>query len=57
MFAICLILLILDCLAFCYLFFKQLETDKDINILYENYSKQLENITKDNIKRKGSVLK
>lgn len=42
MFIFVLLVFILVCLSFCYLFYKILEIDKDIDTLYENYSKELE---------------
>ena len=57
MFLLQLILFIIECVAFCYLFYKILEIKKDIDTLYYNYSKELENITKSNVARKRGVLK
>lgn len=57
MFAILIILFILECGAFCYLFYKILEINKDIDILYENYSNAIVKMTKENIKKRGNVLK
>jgi len=37
-----LFLIILNCGVFCYLFYKILEIEKDLEILYNNYSKELE---------------
>lgn len=51
------ILFIIECFAFCYLFYKILENSKDIEILYNNYSEQIEKITKENIVKRSSVLK
>lgn len=52
-----LILFILECGAFCYLFYKYLEISKDIDILYNNYSKEIEKITKENVVKRRNVLK
>lgn len=57
MFGLLVILFIIECFGFCYLFYKILEITKDIDILYDNYSSFIEKITKDNIKKRGSVLK
>lgn len=57
MFAISIILFIFVCIAFCYLFYKLLEIEKDVEILYDNYSKEIEKITKANLKMRGSVLR
>lgn len=57
MFLLQLILFIIECISFCYLFYKILEINKDIETLYNNYSKELENITKSNVARKRGVLK
>lgn len=52
-----LILFILECGGFCYLFYKYLEMSKDIETLYNNYSKEIEKITKENVMKRGHVLK
>ena len=57
MFAILIILFILECGAFCYLFYKILEINKDIDILYKNYSEVIVKITKENISKRRNVLK
>lgn len=57
MFAILIIFFIIQCFAFCYLFYKNLEINKDIETLYSNYSDYIEKITKENIEKRGSVLK
>lgn len=57
MFAVLIILFILECGAFCYLFYKILEINKDIDTLYENYADALASITKENINKRRSVLK
>lgn len=57
MFILSLILFILECSGFCYLFYKYLEISKDIDILYNNYSKEIEKITKDNVIKRRNVLK
>lgn len=56
MIAILIILFIVECGAFCYLFYKILEMDKDINILYDYYSKELERVTKINLKTRRTML-
>lgn len=56
MFALLVILFIVECVAFCYLFYTILEINKDIDTLYDNYSKSLETITKENVKKR-SILK
>lgn len=56
MFVFLIILFIIECFGFCFLFYKVLEIEKDIETLYNNYSSQIENITKNNI-IKRSVLK
>ena len=48
--AILIILFIIECVGFAYLYYICLEINKDIDTLYENYSKELEKITKENIK-------
>lgn len=49
MIAFLIILFIIECGAFCYLFYSLLEIKKDIETLYNNYSKELEKITKINL--------
>lgn len=56
LFVLFVILLIVECVAFCYLFYTILEINKDIDTLYNNYSKSLETITKENVKKR-SILK
>lgn len=51
------ILFIIECGAFCYLLYEILELKKEIETLYENYSKELEKLTKVNIGLRRSVLK
>lgn len=51
------ILFIVECFAFCYLFYKILEINKDIDTLYDNYAKSIENNIKENVKKRSSVLK
>lgn len=46
LFAICFV-----CVAFCYLFYRILEIEKDIENLYDNYSGELEKIMKMKVKR------
>jgi len=57
MFGFLVILFIIECFGFCYLFYKILEINKDIDTLYDKYSKELEKITKNNIIKRSSVLK
>lgn len=57
MFGILVVLFIIECLAFCYLFFKILEINKDIDTLYNNYSNSIEKDIKENVKKRSSVLK
>lgn len=57
MFGILVVLFIIECLAFCYLFFKILEINKDIDTLYNNYSNSIEKEIKENVKKRSSVLK
>lgn len=57
MFVISLVLFIVVCVSFCYLFYKILEINKDIDTLYNNYSQFIENSFKTNLNNKGSVLK
>lgn len=57
MFIFLIILFIVECFGFCFLFYKILEINKEIDSLYNNYSKLLENSLKTNLKAKGSVLK
>lgn len=51
------VLFIIICISFCYLFYKILEINKDIDTLYNNYSQFIENSFKTNLKGKGSLLK
>lgn len=57
MFVILIILFIIECVAFCYLFYKILEINKDIDTLYNNYSNSIEKDIKENVKKRSSVLK
>ncbi len=57
MFVFLVILFIIECFGFCYLFYKILEINKDIDTLYDNYSKEIEKITKNNVVKRSSVLK
>lgn len=61
MFTLSLVLFIVECFAFCYLFYKILEISNDIDVLYDKYSKTIESITKENIEKyknkRGNVLK
>lgn len=47
-----LILFIIECGAFCYLFYKILEIEKDIDVLFENYSSYIEK-SFNNVKRRN----
>lgn len=57
MFALLVILFIVECGAFCYLFCKILNLEKDVEVLFDNYAKELEKVTKLNIKlnKRGCV--
>ena len=57
MFGLLVILFIIECFGFCYLFYKIIEINKDIDTLYDNYSSSIEKITKDNVKKRSIVLK
>lgn len=57
MFVISLVLFIVVCVSFCYLFYKILEIDKDIDTLYNNYSQFIENGFKTNLSERRSILK
>lgn len=57
MFIILIILFIIECVAFCYLFYKILEINKDIDTLYDNYSNSIEKDIKENVKKRSIVLK
>lgn len=57
MFGFLVILFIIECFGFCYLFYKILEINKDIDTLYDKYSEQLEKITKNNVIKRSSVFK
>lgn len=57
MFGFLVILFIIECLAFCYLFYKILEINKDIDTLYNNYCNSFEKEIKENVKKRSSVLK
>ena len=57
MICLLIILFIIECLAFCYLFYKILEINKDIDTLYNNYSNSFEKEIKENVKKRSSVLK
>lgn len=57
MFGFLVILFIIGCFGFCYLFYKILEINKDIDTLYDKYSKEIEKITKNNVLKRRSVLK
>ena len=51
------ILFIVECFAFCYLFYKILEINKDIDTLYDNYAKSIENNIRENVEKRRCVLK
>lgn len=57
MFGLLVILFIIECFGFCYLFYKIIEINKDIDTLYDNYCSSIEKITKENVKRRSSVLR
>lgn len=57
MIAILIILFIIECFGFCYLFYKIIEINRDIETLYDNYSSSIENGIKENVKKRSSVLK
>ena len=57
MFGLLVILFIIECIAFCYLFYKILEINKDIDTLYNNYINSIEMDIKENVKKRSSVLK
>lgn len=57
MFGILVVLFIIECIAFCYLFYKILEINKDIETLYNNYSNSIEKDIKENVKKRSSALR
>lgn len=57
MIIVSLVLFIGVCVAFCYLFYKILEINKDIDTLYNNYSQFIENSFKTNLSERRSILK
>lgn len=57
MIGLLIILFIIECIAFCYLFYKMLEINKDIDTLYDNYINSFEKEIKENVKKRRSVLK
>lgn len=57
MFGLLVILFIIECFGFCYLFYKIIEINKDIDTLYDNYCSSIEKIVKENVKRRSSVLR
>lgn len=57
MFGLLVILFIIECMAFCYLFYNILEINKDIDTLYNNYSNSFEKEIKEKVKKRSSVLK
>ena len=56
MFVFLVILFIIECFGFCYLFYKILEINRDIDTLYNNYSEEIEKITKNNVVKRSIVL-
>ena len=57
MFFILIVFFIIECFSFCYLFYKILEISKDIDTLYTQYAEEIIKMTKNNISKRGSVLK
>jgi len=57
MITVLMILFIIECVGFAYLYYLCLEINKDINTLYDNYSKELEKITKENLKIRKEFLR
>lgn len=57
MFVLLVILFIVECFAFCYLFYKVLEINRDIDTLYDNYSNFIEKDIKNNVIKRSVVLK
>lgn len=55
--ALLIILFIIECGAFCYLFYCTLEIKKDIETLYNTYSEELEKLTKINLSIRRNALK
>lgn len=55
--AILIILFMIECGAFCYLYYLCLEMNKDIDTLYDKYSQELEKITKAQIKIREELRK
>lgn len=51
------ILFIIECFGFCYLFYKILEISKDIDTLYDNYSNFIEKDIKNNVTKRSVLLK
>lgn len=51
MFILIVILILCICVLLIYTIYKILEMEKDINTLYDNYAKEMEKITKINIRR------
>ena len=49
MFVLVCVLIILFCIGFCYLLYRVLEMEKDIETLYQSYSKELEKVVEVNI--------
>lgn len=51
------LLFIIECFAFCYLFYKILEINKDIETLYDNYSNFIEKDIKNNLVKRSVLIK
>lgn len=47
------ILILFNCISFCYLFYRILEIDKDIDTLYDNYSEELKKVVNINLEKGG----
>lgn len=51
------VLFIIECFSFCYLFYKVLEIGKDVEVLFDNYSNFIEKSLKSNVMERRNVLK
>lgn len=51
------LLFIIECFAFCYLFYKILEINKDIETLYNNYANFIEKDIKNNVVKRSVLVK
>lgn len=51
MFIFIVLIILFLCVASIFLTYKILEIEKDLDTLYDNYAKQLENLIQNNIKR------